>query len=736
MAGAVAQAQEKSGLPRVYGIEIDDAGPEERVLVFANGVVRPRLETVNPRSVVLVFPGAELDDTAPKRVRPSNAATIELVTAFGATTGDSPEVRIRVQRSPGKPPALSQRGSTVALTFQKPAGTDAQASRKKTQREPTLAGKMLEQDVKTAVTRLAEFTNRSLLLPDAMQGRVSIESPNPITRSQAEALLEATLLMKGYAAVPTPGGVDKVVPITGAVGPWSTDINTVDDVGVLTTLVELEEIDASFVLQAIRPMVGERGVVQALEGSNTLLLAGATPRLRRLIRLIGELDSRGPRKLVLLPLRYADASSTAEKIQLAFRDRIAPPQVIADERTNRVLVQGRPEVVAEVRGFVSQLDREESGEGSLRVVPLRFAEPDRIAETLRTLQAADASGARGDRTLAGRDFAVSVHAPTHSLVIRADPQTHAAIDALLREIDVVPARIDVEVSVAEFILSDDYRFSLSGLTPVIQADDVDDLAAFIVNDPEGTVLPSLLDPTSLTTSPLNFVPDGSVESVLTYEPIVLPILGPGGQPVTVAAVAGVSMDDSGVESRMLMQPRLSLLNGEEHEIFAGSNVPILVSASDTQGALEIRRDVERQDVGIDLRVQPTLGSGNVVSLDLLIEVSGVARVNPVAGGTGVILTERTIESRASLTPGRVAVIAWASTPTVQETRFGVPYLMDMPILGFLFRRTQKQERAGYLIVLARAEVYRPEAAALRGWIERELAADPQEAAVPLAPTSP
>jgi general secretion pathway protein D len=709
------------------------------VLVFADAPVEAEQLPVNAGSAVLVFPGSRLDPSAPKRIRGEAGSRIRLVNLFERQNVDPPEVRLVVQLTSGPPPTLSQRGSVVALSVPPVPGARRPAARDSGGRsarpaaaaaavpEPTFPARMLGVEVTEAVKRLSRFIEEPLLLPDDVQGRVSIDAPEPITKTEARAMLEAILLLKGFAAVPTPGGVRKVVPITGDIGPWVSELSKGEGQMLLTTLIKLEAIDAGLVLQAIKPLIGAQGLAIPFTPTNAIILGGAAPRLERLVNVIRELDRTGPRKIVMLRLEHADATETAASLEEVFRDDVTGVEVWPDARTNRLVVRGRPDKIEQIRSFVRRVDRERGDGGAIQVVPVQFADVDRIAEMLRAMQSGGEGRARGASSLAGRDFALSVHDPSHSLVVQADPTTLELIRSVLEEVDVPPARIDVEVTVAQVALDEGFSFGLSLLAPLVDAEEPDDFIAFIVSDSGGTLLPTLAQELAVpgSTSPLDFIPDGTLQSVITYDPLTVPIVGPGGVPISLAAAVGIDASETDFDTRILLRPRLSLLNGEEHELFAGDDIPIPVSSTaEGGGTFEVRQNVERQNVGVSLRLRPTLTAADIVDLDLDLEVSNVAFTTLSAAAvsdTGVAIQERTLATRARLRPGQVAVVGWLSGPQTSKRQVGTPFLQSIPILGWFFKRVEERTRSVTLLVTARAAVFRPEASALTQWMLRSIA---------------
>ena len=717
---------------RVYGVEVEASATHDRVLVFGNGPLQPQVEQPDRGSTVLVFPRARLDPSAPRQVQPPAGGVVHRV-SVSETAGDAPEVRIAIVKSPGAAPRLSQRGGQVALDFPRPglppaarppaAGAPA-ARAAAAAAERTLPARWLNASVGDAITRLARFVGARLIFDDTLRGSISIEAPEPLTETEARAMIDALLLLKGYAAVKGPGDAYKIVPLAGAPGPWVETLGEDPDGSPLATLVRLHEIDAELVREAIAPLVGETAIAQVLSESNAILLAGPGHRLRRVADVMQALDETGIRRLVLMPLRYADAETAAALLVESVEDRGGRElEVWPDARTNRLLVRGAPDAVERARAVVARLDRPAEGRGRIQVIPVRYMDPERLATALRELvEQAATPGAAGGGSLAGRPFAVSVHGPTHSLVVQTDADTMAIVNDLVAELDQPPARVDVEVTVVELAHMGRLELSVDGLLPLVEPSDPNDLAVAVAADPSGNLRNVLLG------NPIA----ASLFGRIGRAPIVLNAGDPATAIVVPRETGAITLDDREVFSRLLMRPRLSLLSGEEHHIFVGDNVP--VPTADTAGStnpLRTSQTIERRDVGIDLRVEPTVPADGPLVLKLRVEVSAIGP----AIDAGSTFLERTLEATVRLAPDQEAVIGWVGLPRTAVSVVGTPFLMRVPILGALFRRSVDVEMSTYTMILVRASRNRPDADLLLDWMRREMAVRRGEVAAG-APASP
>jgi general secretion pathway protein D len=577
-----------------------------------------------------------------------------------------------------------------------------------------------------AIERLARFVGARLIFDEQLSGSVSIEASEPLGESEAAAMIDALLLMKGFAAVKGPGGARKVVPIANAQGPWLENLPEQPDETPLVTLVRLRDIDAELVQIAIAPLIGTNSIAHVHHATNGILLAGAGNRLRRLADVMQALDDEGLRRLVLIPLRYADAETTGDVLMNAVNDLGGDLRVWPDVRTNRLVVRGRPDVVERARSIVDRIDRPAEGEGNLQVIPVRYMDAEQLAESLRALAtAAVTSGVRGGASLAGRPFAVSVHGPSHSLVVQADPETIDIVRGLVAELDRVPPRVEVEVIVAEVSHLDTLNLALDAILPIVEPNDVNDLLIAAVSNPGGNALATSAG--------------GGVVGRIAQTPLLVPIVNPlTGLPeqVLIPRATGVlAAEEREIHSRVLLRPRLSMISGEEHEIFAGENIPVPTAEVGDTGSnlLQTRQTIERRDTGVILRVQPTVFDVGPIVLDLYVEVS---RFAGTTGNSDPIFSERTLTATARLQSGLTAVVGWASLPTTTRREVGTPYLSRIPILGALFRSSSEIALTTHLLIAVRAERDRPEAVVLTNWLRRELADRERPVAAATSPEVP
>ena len=705
----------------VYGIELDSQGERERVLVFAEAPLEGRLEERDAKILVVVIPGAVLDPSAPTRVTGPAGSAIRLVTVAETAGAGGSEVRLVIERVPGLPAELTQRGATLAIELVRPTRAV----------EPGIAMQFANTEIAEIVEKVARATGENFLFDDSLRGKLTLSSPERVSREEALELLHAAPLLRGFVALPTPGGARKILPLGSAVGaaPWNPDAPNARSEAQTTTLVHLRSATAERVATALQPWLGATALAIAHPPTNALILAGSEARLRELLTLVTELDHASDDELVIHRLRHRSAGEAAGIMLATLGTKAgARPaiEVWSDERTGALVLRAPREEMSDARALLAEIDRPVQGEGRVGVVMLRYADPEALAQLLRDLATGSSSKAApggaltravaGAASLEGRDFGIAVHAPTHSLVLSADPETRGILEDLVDELDRPPPTIDVEVLVLQVINDAALDLGFDAFIPLTSPKSPNDWIGSALLNPRGG---GLFQPGS---------GDGPVYAArFTRAPLVLPFIDSLGNPASliVPRESGViTANDARVRSQTLMRPHLRVLAGKEQEIFAGDNIPIPVSktATDTASPFQTSVNVERQDVGIRVRVKPSVGEAGGVRLELDVDVSSLA---PSLAGSveevGPTLRQRHLTSTIHLNDNEFAVVGFAREAVVERSMTGTPWLKDIPILGWAFKQTSDTNVTARLVIAVQARIERSPDEQLADSIRRRLA---------------
>ena len=147
-------------------------------------------------------------------------------------------------------------------------------------------------------------------------------------------------------------------------------------------------------------------------------------------------------------------------------------------------------------------------------------------------------------------------------------------------------------------------------------------------------------------------------------------------------VRAIASDD---DTNVLSTPSLVMLDNEEAEIVVGQNVPFVTGTQQTTGGLANPfQTIERQDVGLTLKVKPQINEGNAIKLDITQETSSVVP-SRLTGASDIITDKRAIKTSVLVDDGDIVVLGGLITDDLQEGVSKVPLLGDIPVMGALFR---------------------------------------------------
>jgi general secretion pathway protein D len=331
---------------------------------------------------------------------------------------------------------------------------------------------------------------------------------------------------------------------------------------------------------------------------------------------------------------------------------------------------------------------------------------EEMAELIRTFSDAtisatsDAQASAGP--LDGADFSIAVDGPTRSLVVRADPQTHKAIREVLEVLDAPVELVAVDITVSELRTPESYGFLFGFQIPFAKGSGTGDLLGFVQSAPAvggAAAFPTLTGRVQRSTDVI-FQPPGAPI------PIAIPIE---------TSIGALDFDGT---NEVLIQPSLIVTAGERHEIFVGDNVGIPVSDPGTGGdglqtiggvnvsALSQTTSFERTDIGTRLAIEVRTGAEGKIQLDLEVEISAIDLTRAGLAGNptevGPSYTKKNLVVTARLDDGESAVLAVSKRQTETEIDSGIPFLRDLPYLGFLFGAKGTTVEDVRLMISARA----------------------------------
>ena len=629
---------------------------------------------------------------------------------------------------------------------------------------PTLQAKnqaIASEDAVTLAFRDAEISevisafSTSMAMPfllDArVKGKITLETPGPISLDQAYELLVAALSLQGFAVVAA-DGYAKVVPTAEAKSQFPAMNTVATAAGLSTRVFQLENEDATQLLAAIRALVPATNPMTAHPSSNSLIITDTRENLRRITEIIRSLDRPNRNAIRTVSINHGFASDIAQTVdQLINRGTSEKggklPEhlqvvILPDARTNRILFQSSDlRRLSQAAELARDLDSPLATPGNVHVLYLKNAEAAVLAQTLQNLYRSGAQsvgsgsrssssftrpvGATGNAGQPNQALSMSAtqgngKAPTSSnagapqastlgpedsgVVIQAEPNLNALLvvapESLFREIRAVIEKLDVRRA----------QVFIESLIVEVSAD----------RAAEFGVQFQYLDGLNATGSSgfggTNFTPRGGGANLLDLA--ANPLSASQGLNVGVirgtVSFGGATLANLGLLARALetqgagniiATPNLLTLDNEEAKIVIGQNVPFLTGSYTTSGNSSGNpfQTIERRDVGTTLRVRPMVSEGGTVRLQIFQEVSSVVNQRLAEG---IVTNKRSIESTVLVEDGEFVVLGGLISDEEGTGESQVPLLGDVPLFGSLFRYQTRERKKTNLFVFLRPVVLR------------------------------
>jgi general secretion pathway protein D len=568
-------------------------------------------------------------------------------------------------------------------------------------------------DISALISTVAEVTGRNFIIDPRVKGKVTVVSSRPMDSEEVYQVFLSILKVHGFAAVPS-GAVVKIVPDVNA---KQDGIPTVGDqdarVGdeMVTRVIQVDNIAAAQLVPILRPLVPQQGHLAAYPATNVLIISDRARNVGRLVSIIRRIDQVSDSEIEIIPLEHAAANEVVRvltSLQRAAPGKGKTPAVaggvvlVADERTNSVLLGGDRTLRLRMRALISHLDTPLESGGNTDVVYLKYAEATEIVDVLKGVGEVEEqeAGGKGKTTAPRGEFDIQADEATNSLVITAPPDIMRTLKRVISQLDIRRAQVLVDAVIAEVSVDTarelGVQWIISGLNdgtgPVglinftNTGSVITDIANAVISADQGTPIPA-----QKSNATIGF---GRVDSDKNTNFVGL-----------MQALA------SDANTNILSTPTLVTLDNEEAEIIIGENVPFLTgsftSTGASDGATNPFQTIQREDVGLTLKIKPQINEGDALKLNIEQEVSSIA--DSVVGASDLITNKRSIKTTVIADDGSVVVLGGLIEDIVGESQQKIPLLGDIPLLGYLFRSTGTKVNKTNLMVFIHPVILRDQA---------------------------
>ncbi len=607
-------------------------------------------------------------------------------------------------------------------------------------------------DVRAFIQDAARITGRTFVIDGRVNGKVSVVTDRPLSRSEYFEIFLSTLRANGLVAIPSQDGSYRVQPIDGAASqPGRIGSDRAAQNQFVTEIVRLKHIDSVAAVETLRPLISPQGSLTANRNANSLVIADFADNIRRVRALVARID-KDYSTSQLVTLRNAGAREIATALQAlapaANEGAAAPLSVVPIDSSNAIALRGDATMVARFVQMAGELDQRAAAGTELRVYWLEHANAETLLPTLQQLigggsgpapSSAGGASSSGEQGGAGVKPAAPVVAASsggegtgiakrgpaivtryegaNAIIVAANPDVQRMLGELIRQLDTRREQVLVEAIIVE--IGNDaakrlgVQFLVGGKNIPFAATNYSNAVPNILTIGGAVAANELSQQTTTVNGTTTVTQTSSALGSSLQEAAAASILsatggfggfaGTLGKNVVFGAILNAVKSDT--ESNLLATPHIVTLDNQQAKFLVGQEVPITTGEALSQNFDNAFRTVQREEVGIKLEVTPQVNAAGEVKLFLRQEVSSVA--GPVSSrSSDLILNKRSFETTLTVDDGEILAIGGLLNDDERRTIEKIPLLSDIPLIGELFKSRSRTRSKTNLMVFIRPTILR------------------------------
>ncbi|WP_165666283.1 type II secretion system secretin GspD [Metapseudomonas otitidis] len=543
---------------------------------------------------------------------------------------------------------------------------------------------MQDTNIRSFIEWIAKATGKNFIIDPRVTGKVTVISNEAMKPEEAYRVFLSVLQVHGFSAIESDSAV-KVIPDANAKqsGVPLVDDDTLNDDQQVVRVIRTQHVPATQLVNILRPMVPQVGHLAAYPDSNALIISDRASNINQLLKLVSEIDRAGQFEIDVIPLKFANAKELSSMLgnivpQGGGAEGSSKMNVSVDERTNSILISGDPSKRQQLRDVLTNLDRPGNIIRDTQVIYLHYLKASEVAQILQNV-ATSLQKQDKDVGISGAEISIQANDTTNALVISAPPAIMKTVEGVVQRLDIRRAQVLVEAVIVEVSENKVNELGVQWKTSDGAIGGNGFYGGF-KSSLKGNTIDSFPGNQAKLDAGLSmgFYSNGSLR----------------------ALIRALSTDDS---MNILSTPNLVTLDNEEGKIVVGQNVPFVTgsSTSASNPSTNPFQTIERQDVGITLKIKPQINEGDSVTLNVYQEISSVTNDTSAAD---IVTNKRSVETRVLIKDNMTLVLGGLISDEVRDSGDKVPFLGKIPIIGKLFRSDRKEVSKKNLMVFIKPTI--------------------------------
>lgn len=588
--------------------------------------------------------------------------------------------------------------------------------------EQTITPNFKDAPLDRVIQAVQAITGKTVIIDPRVRAQVTILSSTPMSADAFYQAFLSVLQVHDFVAVES-GNTLKIVPAQNSRWMPGNDLPskvsaTSDE--MVTQVIAVKNVSALQLVPVLRPLLPQGAHFVAHAGSNTLIVSDRASNVSRIMRIIDRIDQAGDDEVDIIRLENAAAADVVRTLSTLFTGAgaqqeagTAVPKVVADDRTNSLLLSGDKAQRLRLKALIADLDMPQLAGGDTQVRYLNYADAEAIAGKLKeqitgivqaTPGAVPPAGAGGSQS-ADKSVSMWADPQTNALIVTAPPKVMRSIMSVIDKLDIRRPQVLIEAILVEISTTKAAELGVNWAVYDSSTDSTVPIGTFnqaVGSSSIGSIAAAIQDPDTLASTGL---PTG-----LT--------LGAGkivDAGLSFAVLLRALRGDS--STNILQTPSVTTLDNEEAEIKVAQEVPFLTgsyantgtSSSSSTSTVNPFQTIQREEVGEILKITPQINEGNSVTLKVEQESSGIAQ--GTSGAVDLITNKRTISTKVMVEDGGIIVLGGLISDSARESENRVPVLGAIPIIGELFKTRSGNKDKRNLMVFIRPTILRDEVGA-------------------------
>ena len=592
-------------------------------------------------------------------------------------------------------------------------GTAMAADAESTQR---ITPNFKDADITQIAEAVSAATGKNFIIDPRVRAQVTMLSSTPMSPDAFYQAFLSILQVHGFVALPA-GKIIKIVPDANARQYPSNDLpdhvsSSSDE--IVTQVIAVKSVNAAQLVPILRPLIPQYGHLAAYPASNILIISDRANNVNRIMRIIERIDQVGDADVEIVPLQNASATEVVRVINSLYQQQAATEgaasgfKLVADERSNSILLSGEKDSRLRIRVLIAHLDTPLQSGGDTQVRYLQNADAEKIAAKLKEQISGVASSATGGppgaqtpASQSERGTIIWADPATNALVITATPKVMRNLMSVIDKLDIRRAQVLVEAIIVDVDLS---KSASLGVNWAVYGQGSTAVPAAAFNSPvNGT---SIADVVELVASPTTALANGT--AIPTGG-----ILGVGrvaANGLNFGALLSAIRSDT--NSNVVATPSAVTTDNQEATLKVASEVPFLTgqftSTGSSNSSVTPFQTIQREEVGTILKITPQINEGGAAVM-LKIDLESSSVVPKDAGPQGAVdltTNKRTVSTRVLIEDGGIVVLGGLTNADYSRQETRVPFLGAIPLLGQLFKTRSGSADRTDLMVFIRPKILR------------------------------